>query len=68
MTEPLTVTLNRMKETKNTIRYEEPEGDQPPIIGTLYLQKWAIHRLQDPKTITVTIEVVADTDSNSPPT
>jgi hypothetical protein len=55
--ETLKVTLNRVKETKNTIRYEEPEGDQPPIIGTLYLQKWATHRLDDPETITVTIAV-----------
>ena len=39
--EPLEVTLKRVKESKNTIRYEEPEGGEPPIIGTLYLQKWA---------------------------
>jgi hypothetical protein len=25
------------------------------VIGTLYLQKWAIHRLEDPETVTVTI-------------
>ena len=55
-TEPLKVTLKRAKETKNNIRYEEPEGGEPPIIGTLYLQKWATHRLEDPETITVTIE------------
>jgi hypothetical protein len=54
--EPLRVTLKRAKETKNTIRYEEPEGGEPLIIGTLYLQKWATHRLEDPETITVTIE------------
>ena len=54
--EPLQVTLRRAKETKNTVRYEEPESDQPLVIGTLYLQKWAVHRLEDPETITVTIE------------
>ena len=27
--EPLQVTLRRAKETKNTVRYEEPESDQP---------------------------------------
>ena len=54
--EPLQVTLRRAKETKNTVRYEEPESDQPIVIGTLYLQKWALHRLGDPETITVTIE------------
>ncbi len=53
--EPLRVSLHRAKETKNTVRYEEPESDQPLVIGTLYLQKWAVHRLEDPETITVTI-------------
>jgi hypothetical protein len=33
--EPLKVTLNRSRETKNTVRYEEPETDQPLAIGTL---------------------------------
>ena len=54
--DPLKVTFNRAKETKNTVRYEEPEGSEPPVIGTLYIQKWAAHRLEDPETITVTIE------------
>ena len=62
----LKVTLKRAKETKNTIRYEEPEGGEPPVIGTLYLQKWATHRLEDPETITVTVEVAADS-AQSPP-
>jgi hypothetical protein len=53
--EPMKVTLRRAKETKNTVRYEEPESDQPIVIGTLYLQKWALHRLGDPQEITVTI-------------
>jgi len=53
--EPLTMTLHRAKETKNTVRYEEPESDQPLVIGTLYVQKWALHRLGDPREITVTI-------------
>ena len=53
--EPLTMTLHRAKETKNTVRYEEPESDQPMVIGTLYIQKWALHRLGDPQEITVTI-------------
>jgi hypothetical protein len=44
------------KETKNTIRYEErPEGGQPPRIGTLYIQKWALPN-PHPKVIMVTIE------------
>jgi len=54
--EPMQVTLRRAKETKNTVRYEEPESDQPTVIGTLHLQKWAAHHLEDPEAITVTIE------------
>ena len=50
------MTLRRAKETKNTVRYEEPESDEPTVIGTLYVQKWALHRLGYPEMITVTIE------------
>ena len=53
--EPLKVTLNRARETKNTVRYEESQTDQPLVIGTLYVHKWAAKRLEDPETITVTI-------------
>ena len=53
--EQLTIRLSRARETTNTVRYEEPSSDQPTVIGTLYLQKWAVHRLEDPETITVTI-------------
>ena len=53
--EPLKATLRRAKETKNTVRYEELESHDPPVIGTLYLQKWAVHRLEDQETITVTV-------------
>jgi hypothetical protein len=29
------------KETKNSVRYKEvPEEGQPPIVGSLYVQKW----------------------------
>ncbi len=55
-TEPLRVTLHKARETKNTVRFEEPEGGEPPVIGTLYVQKWATHRLGDPETIAVVIE------------
>jgi len=31
------------KETKNTVRYQEqPEDGQPAVIGTLYVQRWAL--------------------------
>ena len=57
--EPLTATLKRARETKNTVRYEEPESDQPLVIGTLYVHKWAAKRLEDPETIIVTIAPAA---------
>jgi hypothetical protein len=29
------------KETKNSVRYKEvPEEGKPPIVGSLYVQKW----------------------------
>ena len=35
------VKFAREKETRNTIKYHEvAEQGKPPIIGTLYLQKW----------------------------
>ena len=44
------------KETKNTIRFQEAERpDGPPVIGTLYIQKFAIRQLGNPEKITVTI-------------
>ncbi len=64
--EPLKVTLHRAKETKNTVRFEEPESGDPPIIGTLYRQKWATRRLEDPETITVTIEVPTGSTQSGP--
>jgi hypothetical protein len=42
------------KETKNTVRYAEVAEGQPPVIGTIYVQKWALKEI--PKTIKVTIE------------
>ena len=36
-----TVKFKIEKETKHSIRYAEvPETGQPPIIGSLYVQKW----------------------------
>ena len=53
--EPLSLTFAYERETKNTIRYQEqPEGDTPPAIGTLYVQK-AVLGAEPPKTLTVTI-------------
>lgn len=50
----VTVQLAFEKETKNSVRYKElPEEGKPPIIGTLYVQKWFAG---DTKNIEVSIE------------
>ena len=48
------LTFEREKETKNTVRFQEkPEAGKPPVVGTLYVQKWAVGETQALK---VTIE------------
>ena len=38
-----TLTFKRLRETKNTVRFEEEtEAGKPPVIGTIYIQKWFI--------------------------
>ena len=45
------------KETKNTVRYqEEPAPGTPPVVGSLYVQKWALAPAY-PARLTVTIAV-----------
>lgn len=35
------IQLQKEKETKNTVKFAEVQTQgEPPIIGTLYLQKW----------------------------
>lgn len=35
------VTFEFEKQTKNSVRYKEvPEEGMPPIIGSIYVQKW----------------------------
>jgi hypothetical protein len=49
-----TVKFKLGKTTKNTVKYAElPEPGQPPVIGTLYVQKWFAG---DADIVTVTIE------------
>ena len=50
----ITLTFEKEKETKNTIRYQEkPAEGQPPIVGTLYVAKfWAGSAQQLTVTIT----------------
>ena len=49
------------RDTKNTRRYKEEATDGPPVIGTLYVQQWALRKLTggnmpDRVRVTVTIE------------
>lgn len=56
----LSATFEVERDTKNTIRYQETEGDQPPIMSTAYVQKWALKKLCSgsiPQKIRVTITV-----------
>jgi hypothetical protein len=39
-TNVITIEFKKEKETKGTIRYKEVVIDTPPIVGTLYVQKW----------------------------
>ena len=60
MADQVEVLLKKERETKNTVRYEEVESEsgEPPVIGTLYVQKWALKRLGSPEQIRVKIEAV----------
>ena len=51
-TQTLTFTVER--ETKNTIRYQEQTKGKPPVVGTLYIQRWALGE-PAPQKLTVTI-------------
>ncbi|CAD7775650.1 hypothetical protein DMNBHIDG_01163 [Candidatus Methanoperedenaceae archaeon GB37] len=50
-----TIVLNKEKETKNTIRYREETEGQPPVVQTIYIQKWFTGS-PAPEKIRVTIE------------
>jgi hypothetical protein len=48
------------KDTKNTRRYKEEVNDGPPVIGTLYVQQWALRKLNGgsmPGRLRVTVTV-----------
>ena len=48
-----TLSFKRLRETKNTVRFEEQtEPGKPPVIGTIYIQKWFIG---DAEAMTVTV-------------
>ncbi len=50
------VLFDKEKETKNTVRFQEREGEQPPVIGILYIKKWAVKSLGDPNVVKLSIE------------
>jgi len=50
-----TLTFAMERETKNTVRYQEQIGGEPPVVGTLYVQSWALGS-PTPQRLTVTIE------------
>jgi hypothetical protein len=52
----LEISFQRERETKNTVRFEEQVTDAPPVVGTLYLQNYALNRLGNPDSLRVTIE------------
>ena len=52
------IVFEHEKATKNTHKYAEcPEPGQPPCIGALYVQKWALGSGSPPQRLTVTVEV-----------
>ena len=52
--EAQTLTFSLERETKNTVRYSELTDGNPPTVGTIYVQKWAIGD-SPPKVLTVTV-------------
>ncbi len=53
-----TIRFKKEKDTKNTVRFmEEPEDGQPPVVGTLYIQKWFVKERDQ---VEVTIDLGGD--------
>ena len=46
------------RETRNTVRFQEEASGKPPVIGTLYVQRWALGEPL-PQRLTVTIEAAS---------
>ena len=55
--QPLSVVLHRVKETKNTVRYDTDGSDDRAPIDSLYLKKFALDGIRPEK-----IEVVINFD------
>jgi len=57
----LEATFALEKDTRRTRRYSEEMSDRPPVIGTIYIQQWALKQLAGgnlPDRVRVTVEVV----------
>lgn len=53
--ETQTLAFSLDKETKNTVHHEEDLSGKPPVVDTLYIQKWAMGK-DPPKSLKVTIQ------------
>lgn len=62
--EKFTVLFEYEKATKNTFKYaEKPEPGQPPRIGTLYVQKWALGSEDPPRQLVVALQVGSEVEN-----
>lgn len=58
--ERLEIEFEIEKETKNTFKYAEITDGEPAKIGGLYVQKWALKRLNKeiPRKLKITVEAL----------
>ena len=54
-----TLSFAMERETKDTVRYQEEAVGKPPVVGTLYVQRWALGEPAPPR-LTMVIEGAAD--------
>lgn len=54
------------KETKNTVRYKEVDGEdgRQNMIGSLYVQKWALGS-SPPSRLRISLHPISDDDSDT---
>ncbi len=53
------VVLEREKETKNTVRFREPDGDGEQQLGIIYVPKSTVSALGDPALLQITLAAAA---------
>ncbi len=55
--ESITIRFRKERDTKNTVKFDEqPEPGRPPIVGSLYVQKWFVGAVAE---LTVRLEGIA---------